>query len=58
MIASACSYEVLTVTGLRDIASDPEQAGSAARPNASRLVRQPRHRLLYRDIRADLIGVG
>ena len=70
-------YEVLLVTGLRDIASDPDRAGSTARPELGSmvrsfhlrhcrdrartqagLVRQPRHLLLYRAMRADLIGVG
>jgi toxin ParE1/3/4 len=70
-------YEALLVTGLRDIASDPERAGSAPRPELGLAVRsyhlrhsrnrvrtqdglvgQPRHLLLYRAMRADLIGIG
>ncbi len=70
-------YQVLLVTGLRDIAVDPERTGSAARPELGAmvrsyhlrysrdrartpdgLVRRPRHLVLYRAIRPDLIGIG
>lgn len=70
-------YELLLVTCLRDLASDPERIGSTARPefglavssyhlrhsrNRARaqdsLVRRPRHLLLYRAMRGDMIGIG
>jgi toxin ParE1/3/4 len=70
-------YEALLVSGLKDVASDPERPGSVARPELGPAVRsyhlrhsrgrartpdgpvrQPRHFLLYRVARPDLIGVG
>lgn len=70
-------YERLLVTALRDLAAEPERAGSVGRPELgehvrsyhlrhsrdragreSGIVRRPRHLLLYRVARPDLIGVG
>ena len=70
-------YQRLLNKALRDIAADPERAGSIARPelgsgvrsyylihsgdsgrNTDGVVRRPRHVLLYRMARADLLGVG
>lgn len=70
-------YERLLVTALRDVAAEPERAGSVGRlelgenvrsyhlrhsreraRHESGIVRHPRHFLLYRAARIDLIGVG
>jgi toxin ParE1/3/4 len=47
-------YETLLITGLRDIASDPERAGSAARPELGEAVRS--YHLRHSRERARLIG--
>jgi toxin ParE1/3/4 len=70
-------YERLLDTALRDIAAEPDRAGSVARPevgvgvrsyhlrysrqrakNEHGVVLRPRHLLLYRHVRADLLGIG
>lgn len=70
-------YQALLITALRDIASDPERPGSAARPELGpairsyhlrhsrerasvlqRVVRTPRHLLLYRTVTPGVVGVG
>lgn len=76
-IAARRRYEALLAAALCAVATEPERAGSVARPEFGAGVRsfhlrhcrrqartvdgsvqRPRHVLLYRAIRPDLIGIG